>query len=47
MMGVLPETELDQRTVSKGIGPGGSLSLGISELGARKNAGQTEKEHAM
>lgn len=43
-MNVIPDIEQDQRTLSNGIGLGGYLSKGINEMGARKNAGQTERE---
>lgn len=46
-MGVILEIEQDQRTVSNGIRLGGSLSLGVREMGARKNAAQRRKEHSM
>ena len=40
MIGVIPKTEQDQRTVSDGIGLGDYSSLGVTEMGAKKNAGQ-------
>lgn len=43
-MGVIPEIEQDQRTVRNGIGLGRYLSLGITEMGTRNNAGWREKE---
>lgn len=46
VMGVTPEME-HSRAVSDGADLGSCLSLGITEMGARRTAGQRQQEHSM
>lgn len=45
-MAVIQKTEQDYKIVSDGTGLGGYLSLGITEIGARKYTRRTKTERA-